>query len=542
MHHNNHKESLQPGPSRPGGRLSASAKLTLGGGLWLVVSLLLALWVGRHEPLPFSAPHRAKGTNAVKALPDGLTHPAGSAEWAEGKAAAMQARLEALDQLVEGVLRQTLPTARWQRKMTKLAYGESPGYANAYGHASTYEGKARHVPPAESALNGMTGHPASPANGAAPETVVVRVYTVTGPCAPLRLGLELLDRLTPPRPSVLAERKNLAEERPVAMPLAQNNMSGQGAAPGHTITPGQGAAPAYGRGTGFDPASPNLTDGSIRLVWTDSGDLDIFDKGRLTHRFIFPLRSAQMADLARPLPRPALVLIIDDMGQSLHAAESLAALPYPVTLAIWPRSPQAQETANLAAERRLDILAHVPMEPLLKLDGTRLQPGQGALWTAMPSDKLRAALKDNLSALPSAIGLNNHMGSAFTSNAASCRRLCAELEGMGFFVLDSLTTQNSYLGAQARALGMVSTARDVFLDTRRQAPAILEALDHAASKARSKGYAVAIGHPYDETLHVLRAWQNKTQVALVPLRRLVWHLAQKDAQQRIAEAARAATR
>ena len=103
----------------------------------------------------------------------------------------------------------------------------------------------------------------------------------------------------------------------------------------------------------------------------------------------------------------------------------------------------------------------------------------------MSAEQIGATLDANLRALPTVIGLNNHMGSAFTGSAASCRRLCAWLEGMGFFVLDSLTTPDSQLGVQARALGMVSAVRDVFLDTRRQTPDSLSARDQAAAKARA---------------------------------------------------------
>lgn len=534
MHHNNHKESLQTGPSRPGGRLSASVRMILGGGLWLAASLIFALWVGRNEPLPFSAPHRIKTADSEKARVDGL-NPAGRAAEKEAEAAT-QARLDNLDRLVEAVLPQTLPTARWQRELASPA-SEAPGDAGAYG------GKAELAQPVAGASHGVIGHPAPAANGVAPETPAVRVYTVTGPCAPLRLGLGLLDRLTPPSAAILAERKKLAGEDRPAAEIAETTVRGQGAAP----APGTGLPSTDTRLRPMElelankAGLPGLADGKIRLAWTGAGHLDIFDNGRLTHRFIFPGRESQLADLARPLPYPALALVIDDMGQSLNAAETLAALPYPVTLAIWPHAPHAQATADLAAQRRLDVMAHVPMEPLPRPGGKRPQPGQGALWTTMQPQQLRAALKDNLSALPSAIGLNNHMGSAFTGNTASCRLLCAWLEGMGLFVLDSLTTPDSHLGPQARTLGMVSATRDVFLDTRRQTPAILEALDHAAAKARAKGYAVAIGHPYDETLRALRTWQDKAQVALVPLRRLVWHLAQKDAQERTAEALKAAT-
>ncbi len=366
---------------------------------------------------------------------------------------------------------------------------------------------------------------------ASPEAPAVRVYTVTGPCSPLRLGLGLLDKLARPDATVLAERTKLAAEE--AAPGGLRGENGPNARGGAALTHSGVALPVPDRAgpdhSGPDHFGPDLADGAIRLAWTNAGSLDIYDNGRLTHRFLFPGREAQLADLAIPLPRPALALVIDDMGQSLSAAEALAALPYPVTLAIWPRAPHARATADVAAQRRLDVMAHVPMEPLARADGKRPQPGPGALRTDMEPGQIRATLKDNLSALPSAIGLNNHMGSAFTGSAASCRRLCAWLQGMGFFVLDSLTTPDSQLGVQARALGMVSAVRDVFLDTRRQTPDILSALDQAAAKARARGYAVAIGHPYAETLRALRTWQDKEQVALVPLRRLVWRLAQEKA-------------
>ena len=41
--------------------------------------------------------------------------------------------------------------------------------------------------------------------------------------------------------------------------------------------------------------------------------------------------------------------------------------------------------------------------------------------------------------------------------------------------------------------------------------------------------AVVIGHPYPETLRALRDWQDKDGVAVVPLRRVLWKLAQDGA-------------
>ena len=80
----------------------------------------------------------------------------------------------------------------------------------------------------------------------------------------------------------------------------------------------------------------------------------------------------------------------------------------------------------------------------------------------------------------------------------------------------------------ARAAGLVSVTRAVFLDTQRKTDAILAALDAAAARARSGGFAVAIGHPYPETLSALRRWRDKAGTAVIPLRRLIWHLAQRQ--------------
>ena len=51
----------------------------------------------------------------------------------------------------------------------------------------------------------------------------------------------------------------------------------------------------------------------------------------------------------------------------------------------------------------------------------------------------------------------------------------------------------------------------------------------AAARARAHGMAVAIGHPYPETLRALSDWQDKEGVAVVPLRRIIWKLAQDRA-------------
>ncbi len=309
-----------------------------------------------------------------------------------------------------------------------------------------------------------------------------RQYLITGACAPLRLAVALLEKLHPADASDLSALS--AAERDVLRPC---------------------------------------------LAWTDAGVLEIRLNGRLSHSFHFPGRERELADLARPLPPAALVLVLDDLGQSLEPAEALAALPFPVTFAVWPLAPKTDATAALAGQMGLDCLVHQPMEPLPRAAGSRPKPGPGALFADMSPQALAAVLEPDLAAVPTALGLNNHMGSRFTGSDAACRLLCAQLAGRGFVVLDSLTQPHSRLAEAARAAGLVSVSRAIFLDTRRESSAVLAALDAAAARARSAGFAVAIGHPYLETLSALRRWQDKVATPVVPLRRLIWHLAQRRA-------------
>ena len=259
------------------------------------------------------------------------------------------------------------------------------------------------------------------------------------------------------------------------------------------------------------------------LRWRDDGALEIRSGDAVMLEMHFPGRERELADLARPHPQPALIIVIDDMGQKMEAAEQLAALPYPVTFAVWPHAPHQKGTVRLAREMGLDVLAHIPMEAL-PARGKTPNPGPRALRTNMDADLLRHTLEQSLHLLPTAIGFNNHMGSALTSNDEACRIIARSMAGQGYFILDSMTNPQSRLFTRCRQMGIVSAARSVFLDNTRRVPTILANLAVAASKARQYGAAIAIGHPYPETLAALQRWENLEGVAVISLRRHIWHL------------------
>lgn len=223
-----------------------------------------------------------------------------------------------------------------------------------------------------------------------------------------------------------------------------------------------------------------------------------------THRLLFERSSAV------PPPRPPagpdgprMAIVIDDLGEDLGFARGLAALPVPVAFSVWPMSSHAAESARIGTEAGQDVLVHLPMEPKGYPD---VRPGPGALLVGMTADEIRETTARNLSLLPGAIGVNNHMGSRFTENAPAMHVALAEMKRRGLFFLDSLTSGRSAGSATAHELGLRHYVRDVFIDNVAEVPAILVQLRKAEALARSSGTAIAIGHPHSATLQALRQW------------------------------------
>lgn len=221
-------------------------------------------------------------------------------------------------------------------------------------------------------------------------------------------------------------------------------------------------------------------------------------------------------------PEPAaraageLAVVIDDLGRSVSFADALAALPFPVTFSVLPHQPHSREVAALAVKASREVLVHLPMEPK---GYPAVNPGPGALFTAMTPDDLRRALVADLDEVPGAHGANNHMGSKFTQTGPAMAVVMKELRRRSMFFLDSLTAPRSTGVDQARAAGVAVYRRSVFLDNIRDTDAIVRQLEKAERIASTSGQAVAIGHPYPETLAALRRWGRArgTSARVVPV-------------------------
>jgi len=214
-----------------------------------------------------------------------------------------------------------------------------------------------------------------------------------------------------------------------------------------------------------------------------------------------------------PPARPVVAICMDDLGEDIAATDKAMALPRDVALSFLPYAETTPFLAEAAARKGHLILAHVPMQPL----GAR-DPGPMALKPGMAEDEIARRLAWNLSRVPHLAGVNNHEGSLFTSNAEALRPVMTMLKARGLFFLDSRTSGGSLGEMAARAAGVETGGRDIFLDDDPSPRAVAAQLEALAREARRNGSAIAIGHPHDVTLRALAAWLAQDHgVTLVPL-------------------------
>lgn len=252
---------------------------------------------------------------------------------------------------------------------------------------------------------------------------------------------------------------------------------------------------------------------------------------------------ARASDLLGPLDRPTVAIVVDDWGNAQNeTTRGLLRLDVPLTLSVLPGQPHSRHYALKATElalpagaagpgpaseavrerrargclaefrlsrrrdgappaKRREVMLHLPMEPQGYPD---VNPGPDFVRVGMPRDEIRALVDDALTGLPGVTGVNNHMGSAATADAATMDRLMDVLGRRGLFFLDSMTTARTVAAETARAAGLPALSSRIFLDqsdrSRDQVRTLLARLVRAA---RGTGGVVGICHPYPETLAVL---------------------------------------
>jgi len=221
-------------------------------------------------------------------------------------------------------------------------------------------------------------------------------------------------------------------------------------------------------------------------------------------------------DPAASLPTTAkLVLILDDIGYSAEAGLRAIDLPALITFAVIPHTPHGKALAEAAHRAGRELMLHAPMS---NLSGMEL--GEGGLTLQQSEKEFLQVLTASLADIPYIKGVNNHTGSELTAAVQPMQWVMQELKKRELYFVDSLTTRDSVAGATAAQFMVPSLRRHVFLDNIQTAEAIDIEFKRAVTLAQEQGYAVAIGHPYPETLAYLETalpLLATSQVEIVPV-------------------------
>lgn len=227
--------------------------------------------------------------------------------------------------------------------------------------------------------------------------------------------------------------------------------------------------------------------------------LNLFSHAKAGQRYIFPINTPPLPKLPLSAFSPRIAFIIDDIGSSISRARAFLDLKMPMTFSILPQLLYSDLLADEIYAQGHEIMLHQPMEPYAH----EVDPGPGALYISYRDSEIEEIVEENLSQIPQATGVNNHMGSRFTSCSDKVVEALKIIKQNDLFFVDSLTSSHSQAYKMARRMNMRTAPRNVFLDTSPDIRSIRRQLRHLKQYAINHGAAIGIGHPHLSTLKAL---------------------------------------
>ena len=196
--------------------------------------------------------------------------------------------------------------------------------------------------------------------------------------------------------------------------------------------------------------------------------------------------------------QPRLAIIVDDGGYGGRITDAILALSPALTLSILPHTRYATETAKRAAARGFEVMLHMPME-----NASNQSAFDKQIESHMSETEIANLTKLALIQVPGAAGVNNHMGSKFTSDPRAMALFFSGIRDLDLFFIDSRTTPASRAYEIARAFGIPTAQRDLFLDDENDAVPIDERFAQIVALAKENGSAIAICHFRSDTAAAL---------------------------------------
>lgn len=199
-------------------------------------------------------------------------------------------------------------------------------------------------------------------------------------------------------------------------------------------------------------------------------------------------------------PQARMAIILDDWGNNYRLLEPAAGIRRPLTVSILPHLTFSRKIAAEAKRLGLGTMLHMPMQPKSSL--APLEPR--TILTSTPDADIRKYIQSALQSVPGVEGVNNHEGSAATSDRRVMRVVLGELQKQGLFFVDSNVISTTVGPQVARETGIFFTKRDVFIDNVMKTDAIRGQLERAKNMALRRGRVVVIGHDKELTIQTIR--------------------------------------
>lgn len=215
--------------------------------------------------------------------------------------------------------------------------------------------------------------------------------------------------------------------------------------------------------------------------------------------FIFKISARKKIPEVPLVIKGKIAIVIDDWGYNVNNLPIVSQINYPFTASILPNLPNSGVVANLMHRRGKEVILHLPMEP-----HERFRLEQSTITTLMNEQTIKSIVGQDLSNIPHAVGVSNHMGSKATEDLRTMSIVFSELKKRNLFFLDSLVSSKSICADLANKISLRFIKRDVFLDNEEKAEYIRGQIYKLKMKARLYGQAVGIGHDRKITLEVLR--------------------------------------
>ncbi|MGM0507980.1 MAG: divergent polysaccharide deacetylase family protein [Fusobacteriota bacterium] len=201
-----------------------------------------------------------------------------------------------------------------------------------------------------------------------------------------------------------------------------------------------------------------------------------------------------------------LAIIIDDVGRTEKTAYKFLEIREPLNFAILPFLPKTKESGDILREAGYLTMLHMPMEAIPRNSVVKglNKNTKGLINTKMSREEIRKNIFSALESVGPVTGLNNHMGSQFTSDREKMGYALEVAKENNLFYIDSVT-QNTTTGYKiAKENGIKTQKRKVFLDNKLDISYIKNQIKIATDLAVKNGNVIAIGHYHSETAQAIK--------------------------------------